>query len=127
MASLTLTDTWFHDASDLTDNVNLGATRLSEVPASVAPVRRYAGGRFVLVTVPGIQKQYRLSFPAPTRTIVDTLRDWSGQLLLYRDTFGRKMYGRFNAPTFTEKVGLASTVVADVSVTFTEVTHTEEV
>jgi hypothetical protein len=127
MGMVTLTEVWFHDAADLTDNIDLGANAFTELPTAKAPVRRFANGTTRLIIVPGVPKSYAVTFPWPARTDADWLRDHTGELLQFRDTFGRKMFGRFEVLEVNEVPDPDETVVESISLTFDEVTHTEEV
>lgn len=127
MATVTLSTVWFHDATDLSTSIEVGASNMLEQPGRIAPVRRYAGGRFRLVTVPGVAKSYQLTFLYLTRTNVDQIRAWVGKLLLMRDTAGRKIFGRWSEPTFNEIPIRDSDLVFQATLTFDEVTHSEAV
>ena len=127
MATVTLTKVWLHDAADLSTSIEVGAANVLENPKRLAPVRKYAGGRFRLITVPGIAKAYQLSFPYLTRSEVNQIRTWSGKLLLMRDSFGRKVYGRWDEPTFSEVPSRNNALIFRTSLTFDEVTSSEAV
>lgn len=128
MATVTLKKVWLHDATDLSTSIQISASVLSETPARVAPVNRYAGGRFRLVTVPGIAKSYQVTFSYLSRSNINQLRSWAGKLLLLRDSVGRKLYGRFDEPTFREvPIRNQSDIVFSATLTFDEVTHSEAV
>ena len=128
MATVTLTKVWLHDATDLSTNITIKASLLVEKPSRVAPVRKYAGSRFRLILVPGVEKSYVVTFLHLSRSNVDQLRTWAGKLLLLRDSLGRKLYGRFDEPTFREiPIPDSATKVFRARITFDEVTHSEAV
>lgn len=127
MASVTLTDVWLHDAGDLSSYVKLSAESIEEVAGAQAPIRRYAGGRFRMVTYPGVQKSYSITFGLLTRSEANSVRSWSGRLLLMRDPLGRATFGRYQDPRISEIPITSTDTVYAVSVTFDEVTHSVEV
>lgn len=127
MASVTLTKVWLQDAADPSDYVQLTGTDLSEVPLANAPIRRYAGGRYRLITTPGIQSLYRLTVRAPTRTEANQIRTWTGSLLLLRDQMGRAVYGRYENPNFRESPQVGVNTVFQIDLAFEEVTHSPAV
>lgn len=67
---------------------------------------------------------------ACTPAQVALLQSWVGQTVLFRDSYGRRIYGAYLAPAITDipLSGLAgSTLESDVSITFQEITYVEAV
>jgi hypothetical protein len=127
MAVVSLTDLWLHDAADLSDFVTLEVSELVEVPAIEAPIRRYASGVLRMVRSGEVQHSYAVLCRLPSRSAVDQLREWAGQLLMLRDPLGRKRFGRFEEATFRELAMRDTDIVYEVELTFDEITHSEEV
>lgn len=128
MASVTLTQVWLHDAADYTSYIQLDSEYIAETPLAEAPIRKYAGGRFRMVTIAGVQQSIQLTFGLPSRTAVNQLRSWAGRLLLLRDPIGRAVFGRFLDPRFRERAMVDETTTAwEADIVFDQVTHTVEV
>jgi hypothetical protein len=127
MATVTLTQVWFHNRSDLSDYVTLDATQLWDQTASPGQVRRFAGGRLRSITTTGNHRQLSITFELVDRDTVDQLRDWTGVTLLYRDPLGRNLFGVFHEPWILELPTTGVDSVYQVSLTFEEITDTVEV
>ena len=65
----------------------------SETVSAQGSVRRMANGRLRVVQQAGKATSISVKLPSVTAAQVAVLRDWTGRLVLYRDKWGRKVYG----------------------------------
>jgi len=111
--------------TDLSAQVLLEVTSLSETDGKAGEVRHYANGRRRVISRTSRHRTVPLEFDlVDERDTLETLRGWCGQVVLYRDPRGRKVYGVFHELDIDENV---STDFASVSLTLTEVTYSEAV
>ena len=113
MASVTLEQSFFHDADDFTDYVAADLTGASEQAERSGDVRLRANGNIVLVSGPARPAMLDVELTQCPRTVVDQLRDWVGQRLLYRDPRGRVEFVVFLSLTVVELAAVED--VANVS------------
>ena len=125
MATLTLTSLYVHDATDLTDYVELGQS--SEVVGSSQPVeqRRMAGGRLRAVSRPGVSRTVQLTCRGVTRTAYNDLVARIGSTVLVRDQRGLQLWGVIADVSASEFY--ARDLLEQVSFSVTEVTWSEVV
>ena len=88
-------------------------------------VRVYAGGRKRLILRPGLAKSFNLNLPACTRSQINWLKQYVGQMVLVRDDRGNKVYCAYFAVPVTE--WSAETDTGDVTLALSEVTNSEAV
>lgn len=124
MASVTLTSIWLQNVADLTTALQLHSTSLVETNSQDGTVRPYANGRQRTVTTASKPRSVALSFTLVSAADAATLKSWAGQLVLVRDPFGLRMWGSFFTLARNQQV---APNVNDLSVTFTEVTHSDAV
>lgn len=125
MATVTLRGIYLAPIADLTDVLHLNAgVELSDGPDARAEGRRYAGGRVRLIGRVGKDRGLAVRARRIDRATREQLDEWAGVPLLLRDGRGRKVYGFYSAPQFTEQPGLP---VCDVALTFVEISHDEAV
>jgi hypothetical protein len=123
MASLTLATVWVSLASDLTQAVVLDTmTGLTSTPQNAGQVRRYASGRTRAVVPAGVPNQFQVSTAASGRATITWLESHTGQMVLVRDDRGRKFYATYFQPATSEH---AYNGDGDVTLTFSELTHSE--
>lgn len=122
MASVTLTAVWIQNATDLTTAVQAQSTSIVETPQVAGSVRAYANGRQRTVASASKPRTVAFTFTLMTATDAATLASWAGQLVLIRDPFGTKMWGTYFQTTRTQQ---PAPNVNDVTLTVTEVTHSE--
>lgn len=124
MASVTLKQTWIHDADDLDTSVRIPWSELTVEPSRQAQVRTYAGGRQRLVTGPARPRTATLTFPLVDRATLDTLEGWCGTRVFVRDTRGRTMFAMYPALRVSER---RTDHRPSVSLTLHEITDSVEV
>lgn len=126
MAGVTLVDSRFSLLSDLTQTIEMELTGERDTSIRPVQVRRYANGRVRAITRTGVKKQLSLNFELADRSDYDTLIDWIGQVVLWRDPRGRKVYGVYDVIEGRELPGVDDDVL-NVDLTFLEVTVSEAV
>lgn len=111
--------------SDLSVLLELEVSSLDEQDAQPGQVRTYANGRRRSVTRAGISRTINLTFDVVAdRASLDLLRSWRGQVVLFRDPRGRKVWGVFYEIEIDENVAVD---IAEVSLSLTELTVSEAV
>lgn len=127
MASVTLTDLWLHDSTDLTDSIQIPLNTLAEMRGKVeGKVTRYAGGRLREVRRVGDADSYTISLVMVPVATYDKLVGWSGTLLLMRGPKGRLTYGVYHNISGSEQAGPTG-YVRSVQFRLDEITKTAEV
>lgn len=125
MASVKLRAIWFNRVADPTDFLALRfVTGFSRSPEKPGEIRRGAGGRVRLFTRAGWAVSWSLSFQAVAPQQKRWLEDHAGELLCVRDDRGHKVFGSYLSVDVEEH---RYNHEADVSLTFTELTHSEAV
>jgi hypothetical protein len=92
--------------------------------------RTYANGVTRLVTGTATSRSQSLVLRALPQTDVVKVQAMVGKTCLFRDTYGRKVYGSFLVTSITDTplTGDADgTLITDIAITFQSVTYTEEV
>lgn len=125
MASVTLTDAWFHLADDPAQFVVMVLTGESDMTRRPTEVRRYAGGRVRAVTRRGRTKRLNLNFELAERADLEQLEEWIGEVVMFRDPLGRLVFGVYGAVEGGEIPGTDGTVLK-VNLTLDEVTYSIE-
>ena len=103
MASVTLKETWIHDATDMATFVRIPWSELTVEPSRQAQVRTYAGGRQRLITGPARPRTATLTFPLTDRDALDMLEGWCGTMVFVRDTRGRTMFAMYPSLNISER------------------------
>lgn len=126
MASVALETVLLALASDLSAPLALDVSSLDEQESSTAgEVRTYANGRRRSVSRAGTVRSIAVAFDlVAARSTLTTLRSWRGRVVLFRDPYGRKMYGTFFAVDAKERIPVD---VMECSLTLTEVSFSEAV
>jgi hypothetical protein len=125
MAAVDLETVLLSNAADLSVTVELEVVGLSESPSSPGAVKTYANGRQRSVTRAGTKQVLALEFEVLNdRPTLELIRAWRGQLVLYRDPRGRKVWGTFYDLQITENI---SVDYAAVGLALNEVTYDEGV
>lgn len=126
MSTVNLGAVWLNKASNLTDSQRFdNVTGLQAIKANDGDVRALANGRLRMVTTTTLQRQYALTLELATRTQIDWLEAHVGELLCARDDRGRKVYGTYFEVSVDEVIERSD--YGNVSLRFTEVTHSEVV
>lgn len=90
-------------------------------------VRQYAGGRRrVFTTIGGDLRSITGLVVAATPAQHVTLRSWRGQMVLYRDGHGVRMFGAYLSTPWVPLLGYGTAVRA-VTLEFSELTYSEAV
>lgn len=128
MASVTLTEAWFHVAADNSHIIRVFLTGASESNESPGGVRPYASGRRRWIGRTGHERTLSLEFKLADRSDADQLRTWQEAQteLMYRDPRGRKLWGHLADLPVEELAGVEDDVV-DLACTFVTVSHVEAV
>lgn len=127
MATVTLSDLWVHDASDLDTFVKVYMGSLTEVSNRAGEVRAYANGVFRAITSGSPARTYSVELPFLSRADLTTLRGWVGRPVMVRDPLGRKVFGTFFSVEASETpIGDIATVLR-VSLQLYETSATESV
>lgn len=124
MATVELSKVWIHRADDLAAAETFYSNKPGDDFVQDGEVRAYATGRLRIISRPAQRSGYRVNLRDVTDAQVETLKEWAGQLLLYRDPRGRMIFGSFFTLTIDEYKAVDGN---DVSLTFQQVTHTVEV
>ena len=125
MTELALTDTIIAPVSDLTDTLTIGQYAEAEAVTDTTTVRTYAGGVRRIVSTPGRQQSYALSYRYMSRANYDALLDLVSVPVLFRDQRARAVYGVIAGVTGSEFA--VSGLVEDVSFTVQNITFSEVV
>lgn len=111
-------------ASDLTQQVTAYTSDRSEQIVVPGEVRRMANGRLRVVSRAGTATTLGVTFRHLTPAQVTLLRSWAGRTVLFRDVWGRKLYGAY----FTVDVqDYRDRLAQDCKLTLSEVTYSEAV
>jgi len=124
MATVTLDRVFLSLAADLTSVVAAFSSDRSEVLAAPGEVRRMANGRLRTVTRAGTARTLGVTLRNLTPAQVVLVRSWVARTVLFRDVWGRKVYGAFFAIDVSD---YADRSAQDVAFTLSEVTVSEAV
>lgn len=125
MTELALTDTIIAPVSDLTDTLTIGQYAEAEAVTDTTTVRTYAGGVRRIVSTPGRQQSYAVSYRYMSRANYDALLDLVSVPVLFRDQRARAVYGVIAGVTGSEFA--VSDLVEDVSFVVQNITYSEVV
>ena len=125
MTELALTDTIIAPVSDLTDTRTIGQYAEAEAVTDTTTVRTYAGGVRRIVSTPGRQQSYAVSYRYMSRANYDALLDLVSVPVLFRDQRARAVYGVIAGVTGSEFA--VSDLVEDVSFVVQNITYSEVV
>jgi hypothetical protein len=124
MASVTLHRSFLAPAADLSAVLVFFSSGRAENLSVPGEVRRYAGGRLRIVTQAGAATRLSVTARAVSSADLQTMRDLAGAVVLFRDAWGRKMYGAYfdlDVDDYRDRSG------HDVKFVLTEVTYSEAV
>lgn len=125
MVTVTLTTAWLNLAADPAVYVSLPTLDgLSVEKAQDGEVRALSNGRRRVVRRAGVGRTASLEVRAATRAEVDWLEEHVGDLVCVRDDRGRKFFGVYLVVAADE---IRGNDYADVSLSLSEVTHSEAV
>jgi hypothetical protein len=117
-------------ATDPTVSVTAGTVSRTDTQTSEGQFRQYANGVTRLIAGSGKLRVAAFTLRALTPAEVATVDSMKGKVCIFRDTYGRRIYGSFLE---TQKLDIplsgsvgANTQLTDVTVSsFTEVSYTE--
>jgi hypothetical protein len=124
MATVTLDRAWLSLAADPSVALAFFTTGRADQRAKPGEVRRYANGRLRTVTRAGSAQTLTLTARSLTPAQLAQLDSWRGTVVLFRDVWGRKMYGTFFAIAVADWPDRAS---HDVTLTLQQVSFSEAV
>lgn len=130
-ATLRLTRAHVALADDPTVSVKSGTSGRNDQYAREGAFRSYANGVTRLILGSGNRRVQSLTMRALTPTQVATLNSMLGRTCIFRDTYGRKVYGSFLDLT-AKDIPLSgrpgtNTLLTDVTLSFVSTTYTEGV
>jgi hypothetical protein len=125
MATVTLDRAWLSLASDPAQAVSFFTGRGGgDDRAKPGEVRQYANGRLRSVSRAGSATTLGVTARNLTAGQVAQIDGWRGAVVLFRDVWGRKLYGtyfRISVADYVDRSG------QDVTFTLQQVTHSEAV
>lgn len=124
MASVTLDRAFLSLAADPSKYVRVVTSDRAEVQAAPGEVRRMANGRLRVVSRAGNARTVGATLRTLSAADVATVRSWLGSVVLFRDVWGRKVYGAFFE---VDVVDAKDRSGQDVKLTLAEVTFSEAV
>ena len=126
MASISFSGVFLAPVDELSDTTYIdSALSVDGNRSQMGEFRRYAGGRVRYITRPGAVDSVSVSCKYVAKSIRDDLEALIGDLVLYRDGRGRKIYGGILSVSATEVAGAAGLV--NLAFEVTQVTHSEAV
>jgi len=120
---LTLSDTIIAPISDLTDTLIIGQYAESESVSDPTTVRVYAGGVRRIISTPGREKAYNVSYRYMSRADYDALLALVSTPILFRDQRARAVYGVIGSVHGSEFS--VSDLVEEISFTVQNITFSE--
>lgn len=127
MATVTLSDLWIHQVSDLSAFVQVYMGSLSEESGSDGEVRHYANGVTRAVTTATRTRTVSVELPFLARVDFELLQDWAGQPVMIRDPLGRKVFGVFFSVEASERPIGDVTMVLSAGFELSQLSLSEEV
>lgn len=125
MATVTLGTVWLNLAADPSDYISLPTmSSLSVSTSQPGEVRRLANGRLRVVRQAGQARGASVDADGVTEAEVDWLESHVGEVVCIRDDRGRKFFGVYLGVDVEE---IRASVYANVSLSLTNVTHSEAV
>ena len=126
MATVTLTQGFFHLSSDLSTYIDLpiNSINASEVGSSGGIVDGINGRRRI-VTRPGLASSYNFTLVMVDIADVEVFRTFTNKEILYRGPRGRKFYGFISGLSFNESPG-PTDKTRGLSFTMSDITKTDE-
>lgn len=123
MASIVLDRAWVNLASSPALSVSFFTTGRGDTRQTLGSVRPYANGRLRAISRSVSQQSLTVTGRLLTPAQLVTLDGWRGQVVLFRDVWGRKLYGTFFNLTVVDYA--APNTFQDVTFTLDQVSYTE--
>lgn len=120
MATVTLDRCWLNQASNPAVSVGFFSDGRSDNRETPGEVRAYANGRLRLVSRTGSRQTLGVTARNLTPAQVAQLDSWRGAVLLFRDVWGRAVYGTFLSVSV---VDYRDRSAQDVTFTFQQVSY----
>lgn len=124
MASVVLDRVVLSLASDPSQAVAAFSSDRADQPTVPGEVRRMANGRLRVVRRKGSSRSIGATLRNLTPAQVETVIGWTGETVLFRDVWGRKVYCAYFAPSIKDYADRSG---QDVSLSLSEVTFSEAV
>lgn len=124
MAKVTLDRCYLADVADLGYSLVFGTTDRSDADQLMGKVEEMANGRLRSVTRKTSRRALDITAVWVSPDVVETLREWRGRVVLFRDVWGRKIYGVYydiDVRDYKDRSG------QDVSFTLQKITYDESV
>lgn len=124
MAAVALDRAFLSLASAPSRYVAAFTTDRAEVQSAPGEVRRMANGRLRVVSRAGSARTIDATLMLLPPADVETVRSWLGSVVLFRDAWGRKVYGAFFE---IDVIDSKDRTVQDVKLSLSEVSFSEAV
>ena len=126
MATVDLTSVWMNLVSVPSDGMQFPMmSKLLVMPERIGEAREYANGRVRLIRKATRKNTFQVVLPECTRTQIQWLEKNIGELMFIRDDRGRRVWGVYFKASIDEHP--EDIDLADVDITFNEITHTEAI
>lgn len=122
MASVVLDRAYLNLADTPSSSISGFTSGRAETLTVPGDVRRMANGRLRVVSRVGSATSLTVTFRALTPEQTQTLREWVGRTVLFRDVLGRKMYGVYFSVDVTDYADRSG---HDAQLVLSEVTFSE--
>jgi hypothetical protein len=111
-------------AADLTQSIELDVAQIDDSRSRPGEIRAYANGRRRAILRSGQDRKIPLKADWVSRADRETLEQWAGQLLLVRDSLGRKLWC-----TYLDMTSSSNPLQDEATITLQlqEITHDEAV
>lgn len=122
MAAVTLDRAFLSLAADPSLYVAAFTSGRAEIQAAPGEVRRMANGRLRVITRAGTARRVDVTLRQLSAVDVETVRSWLGTVVLFRDVWGRKVYGAYFDVDVSDAKDRSG---QDVKLSLSEVTFSE--
>lgn len=123
-ASVRLDRSYFALATNTYDTVQCGTSGRSEVFTREGSFRNYADGRTRVILGNTVTNTNAIQLRALSQENASKVNGWVGKTVLFRDSYGRRIYGTFLAIT---RVNIKLTGMTDMTVSLQDVTYDETI
>ena len=127
MVALNFTGAWIHLTNRTNTRMKIPVAVITETLNARGMVRQYAGGGRRSVTAPGTVNTLALTLVWVPRTTINTLLDWVGDVVVYRDQLSKVIYGQLTNISLTESPEASDNIVSAAVLTITPTTETAEI
>lgn len=127
MVTLNITGAWIHLTNRVGTRMQIPVAAITETSNARGMVRQYAGGGRRSVTAPGTVNVLSLTLVWVPRSTINTLLDWVGDVVVYRDQLSKVVYGQLTNISLTESPEASDNIVSAATLTVTPTTETAEI